>query len=180
MRRVIYGAACSLDGFIARLDHGVDWLHWSSEVAAISQASLHGVDTIVMGRKTFEVARRAGSGSYAGFKNLVFSRTLQPEATGDIELIAEDAVTVIGRLKSGAGGGICVLGGGELAADLLDADLIDEVGVNVHPVLLGRGIPMFPSRSRQVDLELIEARPIERGCVYALYRVARPASTIER
>jgi dihydrofolate reductase len=172
MRRVIYGAACSLDGFIARLDHGVDWLRYSGDVAAITDASLRGVDTMVMGRKTYEAARRLGSGSYPGFRNLVFSRTLEPVSAADVEIISDDAVSVMRRLKSAEGGGICVLGGGELAAVLLDANLIDEVGVNIHPVLLGRGIPMFPGRQRQLGLELIETRAIEHGCIYALYRVA--------
>src|SRR5688572_20007796 len=106
MRRVIYGAACTLDGFIAGLDHSVAWLRWSDDVSAISQASLVGVDTMVMGRKTYEVARRMGSGYYRGFRNVVFSKTLGPESAPGVDVIAADAAVVIGRLKSGDGAGI--------------------------------------------------------------------------
>ena len=173
MRRVIYGAACTLDGFIATVDHGVEWLRWSDDVSAISQASLKNVDTMVMGRKTYDAARRMGSGAYAGFRNIVFSKTLGPDSAPGIDVIAEDAVAVLTRLKAGDGGGICVLGGAKLATALLNADLIDEVGVNIHPVLLGQGIPMFLSRDHALDLELIEGRLIQHGCLYALYRVVR-------
>ena len=56
---------------------------------------------------------------------------------------------------------------------LFDAGLIDDVGLNVHPVLLGSGIPMFPKGQRQIDLELVESRPLEGGCIYLFYRVNR-------
>jgi dihydrofolate reductase len=103
----------------------------------------------------------------------VFSRTLTPESAPGVELSREDAATFVARLKTAPGGGICVMGGGELAASLLDADLVDEVGLNIHPVLLGDGIPMFPTRRIPLELELIETRAIAHGCVYALYRVNR-------
>jgi dihydrofolate reductase len=154
----------------------VDWLRWSDDVSAITKATLTDVDTMVMGRKTYDVARRMGSGIYAGFRNIVFSRTPGLESPPEVDVIAEDAAKVLRRLKAGDGAGICVLGGGELAAALLDADVIDEVGVNIHPILLGSGVPMFPSRQRSLDLELIESRPIEHGCIFARYRVTRPGA----
>jgi dihydrofolate reductase len=175
VRRIIYGAACSLDGFIATEDHGVDWLRWSDDVAAITEATLRGVDTIIMGRRTYEVAVRSGTRVYPGYRNCVFSRTLPREAAAEVEVITEDAAVAVRRMKQAEGGGICVMGGGELASTLLDAGLIDEVGLNIHPVLLGRGVPMFPRRDARIDLELVEARPIAQGCVYALYRVKSAA-----
>jgi dihydrofolate reductase len=63
------------------------------------------------------------------------------------------------------------MGGGELARSLFEAGLIDEVGFNIHPVLLGSGIPLFHPMSRQVHLELIERRSFKNGCVYVMYRV---------
>jgi dihydrofolate reductase len=69
--------------------------------------------------------------------------------------------------------GICVRGGGRLAHALFEADVIDEVGFNIHPVLLGSGIPLFHEMRRQIDLELLECRPLKNGCVYLLYRVKR-------
>jgi dihydrofolate reductase len=177
MRTVTFGAACSLDGFIARSDHSVDWLRWSKDVSAITDKFWKTIDTVVMGRKTFEVAARGGGGAYPGVKNYVFSRTLQTIETPKVKLVRDDAATFVAALKKKRGKNICVMGGGELASALFDADLIDEVGMNVHPVILGSGIPMFPPGRRQIDLELIESRPIEGGCVYVLYRVRRNQRT---
>jgi dihydrofolate reductase len=64
-----------------------------------------------------------------------------------------------------------MMGGGDLARSLFAADLIDEVGLNVHPVLLGAGVPLFTDAGRRVPLELISSRCITGGCVYSTYRV---------
>lgn len=173
MRTVIYGAACSLDGYIARPDGAIDWLRWSDDVGAIMKEFWKGIDTVLMGRKTWEVSvAMGGGGQMKGLRGYLFSRTLTESPEG-MELVRDDAGEFVRRLKEQDGKGICVLGGGELARSLLEAGVIDEVGANVHPVLLGTGIPLFPPMNRQVDLELIENRPIAAGCVYLLYRVKR-------
>ena len=66
-----------------------------------------------------------------------------------------------------------VLGGGELASVLIAGGAVDEIGLNLHPILLGGGVPMFAPNGVRVALELIEARPIDRGCVLLTYRVSR-------
>jgi len=66
------------------------------------------------------------------------------------------------------------MGGGELAQSLLRADLIDEVGLNIHPILLGSGIPVFRDVERRVPMLLKECRQIDGGCVLATYRVLHP------
>jgi dihydrofolate reductase len=76
-------------------------------------------------------------------------------------------------LKKADGKDICVMGGGELARSLFEADLIDEIGFNIHPVLLGSGIPLFHELKRQIDLELLECKRFKNGCVYVSYRVKR-------
>ena len=175
-RTVTYGAACSLDLFIARPDHGVDWLRYSTDVSSIMAKYWKTIDTVVMGRKTYDVARgsgRDGVGSYGNVKCYVFSRTLPHGKQGGTEVVNEDAAQFLRRLKSQPGKGICVMGGGELARSLFEADLIDEVGLNIHPVLLGSGVPLFHAMKKQLDLELIECRQIQHGCVYVIYRVGR-------
>jgi dihydrofolate reductase len=82
-----------------------------------------------------------------------------------------DAAEFIAELKRKPGKGICVMGGGVLARSLFEADLIDEVGFNIHPVLLGSGIPLFHEMSRQIDLELLECKRLSNGCVMVRYRV---------
>src|SRR4029078_10947133 len=76
MRKVTFGGASSLDNFIARNDDSVDWLKWNREVDEIFAKYWQTVDTVVMGRRTYEVAARMGSGAYPGVKNYVCSRML--------------------------------------------------------------------------------------------------------
>jgi dihydrofolate reductase len=75
------------------------------------------------------------------------------------------------KLKSENGKDICLMGGGDFAKTLFEADLIDEIGFNIHPVLLGSGIPLFHEMKRQINLELIECKPFKNGCVLVTYRV---------
>lgn len=173
MRVVTFGLANSLDSFIARSDHGTDWLVWDKEVAAISAEYWKTIDAVVMGRKTYEVAVKMGTTSYPGAKNYVFSRTLKAKPGVEVEIVADDPVTFLRALKQQPGKGICVLGGGELAHTLLEADVIDEIGLNIQPVLLGSGIPLFHGLQKELRLELLECRPLKSGAVYVRYRIKR-------
>jgi dihydrofolate reductase len=171
MRKVTFGVANSLDNFIARQDHAVDWLVWDEEVASISAEFWQTIDTVVMGRKTYEVMLASGTTAYAGVKNYVFSRTLQKSADEAVEIRSQDAAEFVRTLKQQEGKGICVTGGGELAKALFEAGLIDEIGLNIQPVLLGSGIPLFYEMSRQLDLQLLNCRVLKNGGVYVLYQV---------
>lgn len=174
MRKVTFGVASSLDNFIAREDHGVEWLKWSDEVRAFVTEFWKEIDTIVMGRKTYEIGRREmrGENPYAGMKTYVLSRTLARAELPDADL-ASDAVKLVRKLKRASGKEICVLGGGEVARPLLEAGLIDEIGVNIHPVLLGSGIPLFHRMKRQINLRLVECREFKNGCVLLTFAVKR-------
>ncbi len=173
MRKVTYGGANSLDNFIARKDDAVDWLLWTKEVNAILKDYWETIDTVVMGRRTYEVAAGSGGGggSYGGVKTYVFSRTLKKRDKKNLKFVNEDAASFVRRLKSEEGKDICVMGGGVLAQSLFEADLIDEIGINVHPVLLGSGIPLFHEMSRQIDLELVKCQELSNGCVVLTYNV---------
>jgi len=173
MRTVTYGAACSLDGFIAGSNGEIDWLHMSPDASSVMAKYWKSVDTILMGRKTYDVAQRMGGGPPmpAITGTYVFSRTL--DRVRGAELIRDDAGEFVRSLKKKPGKGICLLGGGELARSLFAEDVIDEVGLNIHPTLLGGGYPLFPDIGKRVRLELIENRTIDGGCVLASYRVVR-------
>lgn len=175
MRKVTFGGANSFDNYIARKDDAVDWLMWGKEAASVMRDYWKTIDTIVMGRRTYEVALRMGgaSGAYPGMKNYVFSRTLKQanKKVKDLEIISEDAAEFVRKLKNQDGKDICVMGGGLLAKSLFEADLIDELGFNIHPVLLGSGIPLFHEMECQIDLELIECKPFKNGCLMVTYRV---------
>jgi dihydrofolate reductase len=173
MRKITFGGANSLDNYIARKDDAVDWLLWGEEAAAVMEDYWKTFDTILMGRKTYEVALRhgQGGGGYPGMKNYVFSRTLKPGSDGTVTIVTTDAVEFVRDLKKQHGKDICLMGGGELARPLFEAGLIDEIGFNIHPVLLGSGIPLFHPMSRQINLELRECKPFKNGCVMVTYRV---------
>jgi len=173
MRIVTYGAAVSLDGFIAGPNGEIDWLHFSDDVRDIMKDFFLDVDAILMGRKTWAVGQAQGQGGASGMQTYVFSRTLTSIDVPGVTLIRDDAVTFVRRLKNQPGGRICLMGGGELARPLLAAGLVEEVGLNVHPILLGEGVPMFPTSSARVPLELTDCRTIHGGCVLANYRVVQ-------
>jgi dihydrofolate reductase len=175
MRKVIFGGANSLDNFIARKDDTVDWLLWSKDVQEIMKEMWKTIDTVVMGRRTYEVAIRMGGGAaQSGVKTYVFSRTIKKRNSKKLTFVAEDAADFVRRLKEDEKGkDILVMGGGVLAKSLFEADLIDEIGFNIHPVLLGSGIPLFYEMSRQIDLELKECRQLSGGCVLVTYTVKR-------
>lgn len=172
MRRVTFGGANSLDNFIARKDHAVDWLLWNKEVEQILRDYWKTIDTVVMGRGTYEVSlRMGGSGGQPGVKTYVFSRTIKKRSTKNVTFVADDAIGYVRRLKEEDGKDICVLGGGLFAKSLFEADLIDEIGFNIHPVLLGSGVPLFHEMKRQIDLELKKCQELSNGCVFLSYEV---------
>jgi dihydrofolate reductase len=175
MRKVTFGVANSLDNYIARQDHAVDWLLWDKEVSSLISEFRKTIDTVVMGRKTYEVALKNGMASYPGVHNYVFSKTLPASKEESVEIISGDAAEFIRNLKKQPGKGICVMGGGELARSLFEAGVIDEVTLNIHPVLLGSGIPLFPPMQTQVDMNLEECRTLRTGCVCLTYRVKHRA-----
>lgn len=183
MRKVTLGLANSLDNYIARKDGASDWLHWSKEVAEISSKFLKTVDVILIGRKTYEVMLAFGQTSYPGAKNYVFTRSRKKSAAlsktlaakkkvdKNVELVTADAVKFVQTLKRKKGKGICLFGGGDLAKSLFEADLIDEVVLNIHPVLLGSGIPLFHEMKKQINLELRDCKILKGGYLVTSYRV---------
>ena len=191
MRTVTYGGAVSLDGFLAAADGAIDWLHFSTDVQDVMRDYFKDVDAILMGRKTWEVAtaqapakkprrRKAASANEPAMRTYVFSRSLPAINQPGVELVSSDAAGFVRDLKQRPGKRICLMGGGELAASLLAADLVDEVGLNIHPILLGSGIPVFRDTGRRLALQMTECRQMDGGCILASYRVvhAKPAPSV--
>ena len=190
-RTVTYGGAVSLDGFLADADGALDWLIFSPDVQAVMADYWKNVDAILMGRKTYEFAaaqarparkakpstRKAaspGSTKAPAMRTYVCSRTMTSIDDPAAELV-RDAVPFVRDLKQRPGGRICLMGGGELAQSLLAAGLVDEVGLNIHPILLGSGVPVFRDAGRRIGLTLTECRQIAGGCVLANFKVTAPA-----
>jgi dihydrofolate reductase len=174
VRTVVFGGASTLDNYFARKDGAVDWIKWSDEAAAVMAEYSARFDAMVMGRRTYEVMLRFGDqGGSGNLKTYVFSKTLSPEAYPKATIVSSNPGSFVRDLKSEPGKDICVMGGAELGHALLEADVVDEIGFTIHPVLLGDGIPLFRPMSRQIDLELLQSRPFANGCVLAIYRVKR-------
>ena len=172
MRKVIYGGACSLDGFLTDRNGSLDWLHFSKDAQQIMATSWATADTILLGRKTWQVAAaQGGCGALPGVTAYVFSRTLT-QAPDGAALVSRDAGAFVRNLKTQPGKDIVVMSGGNLATSLLQEGVIDEIGLNVHPVLLGAGTPAFLDPGERVRLELTESRAEDGGCVLVTYRVS--------
>ena len=170
MRKVIFGGANTVDNYIAGKGDSIDWIRNSPEVNDIMKRYWETIDTVILGRRTWEIAMKAGTGGSKGIKTYVCSRTLKKSPGKKIEL-APDAVSLVKRLKSEDGKDIIVMGGSLIGKSLFEAGLVDEFGVNIHPVLLGSGIPLFCEMDRPIDLELLECKQLDNGCVFLNYRV---------
>src|SRR5215208_3573073 len=100
MRKVIFGGANTLDNYIAGENDSIDWIRHSKDVDEIMKRYWKTIDTVIMGRRTWEIAMKGGSGgSSAGIKSYVCSRTLKRIPGKKVEL-APDAVSLVKRLKS--------------------------------------------------------------------------------
>ena len=190
MRTITYGVAVTLDGFLAGAHGAIDWLHFSKDVQQVMADYWKRIDAILMGRKTYDFAAAQNSAQKAkntknakrrapsttAMRTYVFSHTLKAIDEPGVELVAGDAVAFVRELKRKPGKEICLMGGGELATSLLRAGLVDEVRLNIHPILLGSGIPTFREPGHRVKLALSECRRIEGDCILASYRVSRAES----
>jgi dihydrofolate reductase len=171
MRKVIFGGANTLDNYIAGKDDSIDWIRHSKEANEIMKDYWARIDTTILGRRTYEIAMKSsGAAAFGGIKTYVCSRTLKKIPGKKLEL-ASDAVSLVKRLKSEEGKDIIVMGGSEIGKSLFEAELIDELGVNIHPVLLGSGIPLFAEMDRKIDLELRDCTRMKNGCVVLTYDV---------
>ena len=142
-RRLRYGVAVSLDGFISGPNGEHDWIvtDRSIDFAAMFKE----FDTAVMGRKTHEVlTAQGGHGALPGLDVIVFSRTLRPTTYPGVRIVNHDPGEIVTALKAKPGRDIWLFGGGALFRSLLDAGLVDTVEVAVIPVLLGAGVPLLP------------------------------------
>jgi dihydrofolate reductase len=183
MRTITYGAAVSLDGFLAGADGSIDWLHFSKDVQEVMTDYWKEIDTLLWGRKTYDFSiamnpssakKSADAKSSRRTRDYVFSRTLKTLDDANVELVTSDAVEFVRVLKQSPGKEICLMSGGNFAQCLLAANLVDEIRLNIHPILLGSGIPTFRDPGHRVKLELRECRQLEGGCILASYKVAHP------
>jgi dihydrofolate reductase len=168
MRRVRYQVACSVDGFIAGPDDGFDWI--TPEPSFDFEAHYARFDTLLMGRRTYEIVRGTGE-TFRGKHVVVASRTLRQEDHPGIEVVGEDLDRRVRDLRGETGRDIWLYGGGELFAQLLAWDLVDTVEPAVIPIILGSGIRLVPSPAVRRRLALVGQRAYPSGMVLLEYEV---------
>jgi dihydrofolate reductase len=169
VRKTILGLGISIDGYIARLDGTFDFLFMPKD---FSMAEFFAsIDTGIMGRKTYDVAKAVGEGGFGPkLKTYILSRTLPPgERQGKI-FVNVSPQALVEEIRQHKGKDIWLMGGGEIARDFLKADLVDELHLGVVPVLLGEGLPLFPSGFPQRNFELIENKTFSRGLISLKYK----------
>ena len=179
-RKIIVHIAASADGFVARPNGAVDWLDRPTPEHHYGLVEFYkSIDTILFGRKTYEVALEfqrqglAGAGFDKSVKNYVFTRTLTTSPPAGVEFVNRPVKEFASELRSQQGKDIWMMGGGELIASFLDAGEIDEFVINVIPVFIGEGIPLIAPRHRTVPLTLAASKAFEDGVVTLHYQLSR-------
>lgn len=170
MRRVRYQVASSLDGFIAGPDDDFDWI---PPAPSFDFEALYAqFDTLLMGRRTYEIVRAAGE-SFRGKQVIVASTTIDQAHHPEIEVVREGLEERIRGLRSESGGDIWLYGGGKLFAQVLAWNLVDTVELAIIPILLGIGVPFLssPAVRRKLTLQSHQAHP--GGMVLLEYAVQK-------
>jgi len=172
MRNIVLGLGISIDGYIARPDGSVDFLFMPRDYSMAEFFA--SIDTAIMGRKTLDAALKMGGGSsFGSMATYVFSRTQPAGKRDDLIFVNQSPYEFITQLRKQPGKDIWLMGGGELARDFLKADLVDELYLGVVPVLLGEGIPLFPSGFPQRDFTLTENKTFSKGLISLKYKRSR-------
>ncbi len=190
MQKLTYFVACSVDGFIAHTDGShegfsqdreylADLFTSFPEIVPSHLRDLMGIhaenkcfDTVLMGRKTYEVGLKDGVTSpYSHMKQYVFSQSMKQSPNENVKLISENAIEFIKALKNESGKGIWLCGGGNLATALFTNYLIDQLILKINPFLMGSGIPLFSGVIQQTILELSDRKIYDNGVLVLDYRV---------
>ena len=178
MRKIKLYIASSLDSYIAGENGNIDWLFSDSDYGYAK--FYDSIDTILIGRKTYDQSLTFEEYPYKGKKVYVFTRSTEEKenknVTYDVEYIDEDIPSFARLLiqqSSVEKKDIWLLGGGEIVSILLNAGLVDEIILSIHPIILGKGVPLFPSIKKRVKLQLQQSIPFKSGLVQLCYYVPK-------
>jgi len=176
-RKVIVHIATSADGYIARPDGDLDWLtsRPAPEGFYGMDAFMKSIDTMLLGRKTYDVSLRLGA-TFDSKKSrtIVFSRAAPPaDVPSGVEFVNDPIGPFTSHLRDQPGKDIWLMGGGDLIASFLDEHAIDEFVISVVPVFIGDGVPLIARRHRNVPLDLQSTERFDDGLVQLRYRVLK-------
>ncbi len=179
MRPLIYYAATSLDGFIAGPNDEIDWLFTDGDYGF--REFFDSLDTIITGRKTWDISKTFEEIPFKDKDIVVFSRSgceihsRSKENSLDKLGQINDPVDLTKRLLAMKGSNIWLLGGGDIAGQLANAGLISDLVVSIHPIFIGSGIPLFAGLDKRLRLELLKCEPFPSGLLQITYKVVNDA-----
>jgi dihydrofolate reductase len=170
MRKLILSVAVSLDGFIEGPKGEYDWCFTDQDYGM--KDFFKRIDALFMGRKSYEMMQgmEGGSSWMPKMKEYIFSNTLE-QVKGDGTIISGDIKRQVEQIKQEEGKDIWLFGGAALTTSLMNMELVDEVTMAVHPILLGAGKPLFEGISHRIKLELVESKAYSSGLVMMTYKV---------
>lgn len=169
MRKIILGLAVSLDGYIEGPNGEYDWCFHDQDYGMSD--FFKRIDSLFIGRKTYEMAQAMGNAAGSGFPNLkeyIFSTTLDSVKDG-AKLIKKNIKKEVEKIKKEKGKDIWLFGGAGLTTSLLNLGLVDEISLAVHPVILGAGKPLFSDIKKRIELKLVDTKKYSTGLVSLTY-----------
>lgn len=168
------------DGYIARLDGSVDFLHLRPSNYSMAPF-FKTIDVGLMGRKTYEAGVRMSGGKFEsyGLRCFIFSRSLPQGERDGAAFLRDEPKRFVEELRKKKGKNIWLLGGGELAQEFLKDDLVDELYLGIVPVLIGEGIPSFLAGFPQREFSLTESKTYSGGLIAVKYERIRRKVAVE-
>ena len=168
MRRIILNVAVSLDGFIEGPNGEYDWCMLDQDYGL--SAFFKRVDSLFMGRKTYEMAQSIGEApaGFPKFREYIFSTTLTEVKEGAV-LIKTNIKEEVEKIRNEKGKDIWLFGGAGLTTSLMNLGLIDEFYLAVHPIILGGGKPLFSNINKRIHLKLVDSKTYSTGLVALTY-----------
>lgn len=165
------GLAVSLDGFIEGPNGEYDWCFTDQDYGL--SAFIKQIDSIFMGRKTWDLARSMGQESpWKGITTYVYSNTVKSVDEKATRFISGDVVAETRKIKELPGKDIWLFGGAELITTFMNERLVDELWLSVHPVLLGGGKTLFQKLNGRMTLKLNAVNAFGTGLVSFTYSLA--------
>lgn len=155
---IFFYGCTTLDGFLADKNHQIDWLHEIGSVEETSYDEFYSeMDILIMGRRTYDDIKEMPDLEkfYGKTQNYVFTHKSK-ENTALFEFISTDIVDFVSNIPKEKN--IWIVGGNSLIAPLLDKQLIDKIYLQLAPVLLGEGIPLFTQKEGKQLFDLIEVK----------------------
>ena len=178
MRKIKLFISSSLDGYIAKEDEDTSWLFSDEDYGY--KKFYDSIDTVIMGRKTYQKALKLEEypfkekNCYIFTKNTIFTTTgtdtLKRTTDENIKVI-NNVIDFIKNLVNADGKNIWLVGGSEIISILMNANMVDEIILSIHPLILGNGISLFREIKRQIKLKVLNSITYNSGLIQIHYKI---------